>query len=134
MSFSVVVCEFEGAPVHVHLVVPAVASSGDYVSRPLYSQKEVIAEIWRLVEKEGLLPLSAKGEAIVQCKRWSIPPESGQKYPREYWRLFFGYKRGRPLGLAGEPIQCQFVKWLGEGGAEYAVFTDPVREALPSPP
>ena len=81
-----------------------------------------MVEVERLITL-GSLPLCARGEVLVQCGNWPVPFISQKTYPhKEYWAMFLGYKRGRPLGLAEESLKCQFVHWLGEGGTEYAVF------------
>ena len=126
MSFYVVVCEGEGVVTHLHLLISAQVRG--LPSHPLYSKRGMMDLIRQKVD-EGVLPPGAIREAIAQYGNWPIPPESGREYPAgEYWCQFLGYKRGRPLGLAGEPLRCQFVHWLGEGGTEYAVFRPLPRE------
>lgn len=128
MNFSIVVCQFEGYPVHVHLVILASALRDVYVSCPIYNKEEMMDEVRRQMEL-GFLVEDSWREAVAQRERWPIPPVSGRTFPdKPYWAMFLGYKRGHPLGLAGEPLRCQFVHWLGEGGAEYAVFRPLPRE------
>lgn len=131
MNFSIVVCQFEGAPVHVHLLFLHRGWGGYWrpqlslPSPPLFSKRAVMGEIERLVS-EGTLPFEAQGEALVQCGNWPIPPESGRKYPDDgSWAEFLGYKRGHPLGLAGEPLKCQFADWQVDGARTFATFKRP---------